>query len=175
MDIILIATQTVGPADGSDYLISEYGPVLNKVGMDNHTFYQYGTYHFKERFNSDELWSLTTGKRKNIVQHAWTNIWLLVLYCGMKGLWTDDTRPNFVHYGAMFVGRETKQTSPRAPAVWVFCNLRKGVRWSTSCSIWDLIAYGWIMFFKLNDLRQLLTISSDLLRSIICFGANLKF
>lgn len=48
VDIILIATQTVGPADGSDYLISVYGPILNKVGMENHTFYQYGSYYFKQ-------------------------------------------------------------------------------------------------------------------------------
>ena len=52
VDIILIATQTVGPADGSDYLISQYGPILNKVGMENHTFYQYGSYYFKQQLLS---------------------------------------------------------------------------------------------------------------------------
>ena len=50
VDIILIATQTVGPADGSDYLISQYGPILSKVGMENHTFYQYGSYYYKQQF-----------------------------------------------------------------------------------------------------------------------------
>eukprot|EP00116_Pleurobrachia_bachei_P009829 sb/3470091/ len=47
VDIILIATQTVGPADGSDYFIGFYGPILNRVHMENHTFFQYGTHYFK--------------------------------------------------------------------------------------------------------------------------------
>ena len=53
VDIILIATQTVGPADGSDYMIAMYGPMLSRVHIENHTHYQYpyGYYHKK-----GELW-----------------------------------------------------------------------------------------------------------------------
>lgn len=50
LDIILIATQTVGPADGSDYLIATYGPILSKVNMQNYTYYQYGSHYFKDEF-----------------------------------------------------------------------------------------------------------------------------
>lgn len=38
IDIILIATQVVGPADGSHYIISHYGPVVNVLRMDNETY-----------------------------------------------------------------------------------------------------------------------------------------
>lgn len=38
IDIILIATQTVGPADGSHYVISYYGAGIEVIHMDNMTF-----------------------------------------------------------------------------------------------------------------------------------------
>lgn len=37
VDVILIATQMVGPADGSAYIISYYGPVLSVIRRDNTT------------------------------------------------------------------------------------------------------------------------------------------
>lgn len=37
VDVILIATQMVGPADGSAYIISYYGPVLSVIQRDNTT------------------------------------------------------------------------------------------------------------------------------------------
>ncbi|XP_071953612.1 TM2 domain-containing protein 1-like [Antedon mediterranea] len=44
LDIILIATQVVKPADGSDYIISYYGPMLNKMEINNNTYiYIYAT------------------------------------------------------------------------------------------------------------------------------------
>ena len=38
IDIILIATQTVGPADGSHYVISYFGAGIEVIHMDNMTF-----------------------------------------------------------------------------------------------------------------------------------------
>ncbi|XP_033109247.1 TM2 domain-containing protein CG10795-like [Anneissia japonica] len=38
LDIILIATQVVKPADGSDYIISYYGPMLYKMELNNQTY-----------------------------------------------------------------------------------------------------------------------------------------
>lgn len=38
IDIVLIATQTVGPADGSHYVISYYGAGMNVIRMDNLTY-----------------------------------------------------------------------------------------------------------------------------------------
>ena len=38
VDIILIATQIVGPADGSEYVIDYYGPGINILRMDNITY-----------------------------------------------------------------------------------------------------------------------------------------
>lgn len=38
IDIILIATQTVGPADGSHYVISYYGAGIEVIHMDNMTY-----------------------------------------------------------------------------------------------------------------------------------------
>ena len=38
MDIILIATQTVGPADGSHYIINYFGARLIKYELDNDTY-----------------------------------------------------------------------------------------------------------------------------------------
>ena len=38
IDIVLIATQTLGPADGSDYVISYYGAGINVISMDNETY-----------------------------------------------------------------------------------------------------------------------------------------
>ena len=38
IDIILIATQTVGPADGSHYVLSYYGPRMDVIRMDNMTY-----------------------------------------------------------------------------------------------------------------------------------------
>ncbi|XP_066298561.1 TM2 domain-containing protein CG10795-like [Branchiostoma lanceolatum] len=38
VDIILIATQVVGPSDGSKYVINYYGPGLAHIYMDNHTY-----------------------------------------------------------------------------------------------------------------------------------------
>ncbi|XP_045626197.1 TM2 domain-containing protein biscotti [Procambarus clarkii] len=38
IDIILIATQTVGPADGSHYVISYYGAGIEVIRMDNMTY-----------------------------------------------------------------------------------------------------------------------------------------
>ena len=38
IDIILIATQTLGPADGSHYVISYYGASINVITTDNETF-----------------------------------------------------------------------------------------------------------------------------------------
>lgn len=38
IDIILIATQTVGPADGSHYVISYYGAGIEVIQMDNMTY-----------------------------------------------------------------------------------------------------------------------------------------
>ncbi len=37
LDIMLIASQTVGPADGSAYVISYFGPVVRVVTFDNET------------------------------------------------------------------------------------------------------------------------------------------
>jgi len=44
VDVILIATQTLGPADNSSYVISYFGPVLNKVSIGENTYR-------KERFD----------------------------------------------------------------------------------------------------------------------------
>lgn len=38
VDVILIATQMVTPADGSAYIISYYGPVLSVIRSDNTTY-----------------------------------------------------------------------------------------------------------------------------------------
>lgn len=38
VDVILIATQIVGPADGSSYIIPFYGPKLTIVRSDNFTY-----------------------------------------------------------------------------------------------------------------------------------------
>jgi TM2 domain-containing membrane protein YozV len=38
VDIILIATQTVGPADGSHYIINYFGPRLSPLELDNDTY-----------------------------------------------------------------------------------------------------------------------------------------
>ncbi|KAL7646289.1 UNVERIFIED_CONTAM: hypothetical protein RMT77_003198 [Armadillidium vulgare] len=38
IDIILIATQTVGPADGSHYIINYYGAGINIIRMNNETY-----------------------------------------------------------------------------------------------------------------------------------------
>lgn len=38
VDVILIATQMVGPADGSAYIISYFGPVLSVIRSDNATY-----------------------------------------------------------------------------------------------------------------------------------------
>ncbi|XP_018010264.1 TM2 domain-containing protein CG10795 [Hyalella azteca] len=38
IDIVLIATQTIGPADGSHYVISYYGPAISVVTRDNDTY-----------------------------------------------------------------------------------------------------------------------------------------
>ncbi|XP_052831854.1 TM2 domain-containing protein CG10795 [Octopus bimaculoides] len=38
IDILLIATQVVKPADGSDYVIDCYGAVLTRLSMDNETY-----------------------------------------------------------------------------------------------------------------------------------------
>ena len=38
VDIILIATQTIGPADGSHYVINFFGPRLFPLGLDNDTY-----------------------------------------------------------------------------------------------------------------------------------------
>lgn len=38
VDIVLIATQIVGPADGSYYIIPYYGPKLEILRSDNETF-----------------------------------------------------------------------------------------------------------------------------------------
>jgi TM2 domain-containing membrane protein YozV len=38
VDVILIATQVVGPADGSKYIIPFYGPKLTIVRSDNFTY-----------------------------------------------------------------------------------------------------------------------------------------
>ena len=40
IDIILIATQTVRPADGSNYIINYFGPRLTPVQLDNDTYIQ---------------------------------------------------------------------------------------------------------------------------------------
>ncbi|CAB4064427.1 TM2 domain-containing protein Y66D12A.21,TM2 domain-containing protein 1,TM2 domain-containing protein CG10795 [Lepeophtheirus salmonis] len=37
LDVILIASQTLGPADGSHYIINYYGPRLHVVTINNHT------------------------------------------------------------------------------------------------------------------------------------------
>ncbi|XP_072026958.1 TM2 domain-containing protein 1-like [Amphiura filiformis] len=39
LDVILIATQVVGPADGSDYVLDYYGPILKKNPLNNETYY----------------------------------------------------------------------------------------------------------------------------------------
>ncbi len=39
LDVILIAMQVVGPADGSDYILDYYGPALYKSTIDNYTYY----------------------------------------------------------------------------------------------------------------------------------------
>ncbi|KAB0804955.1 hypothetical protein PPYR_01925 [Photinus pyralis] len=38
IDIILIATQTLGPADGSSYVIPYYGPGINTITSNNSTY-----------------------------------------------------------------------------------------------------------------------------------------
>jgi len=38
IDIILIATQVVGPADGSSYIINYYGPGITILKMNNETY-----------------------------------------------------------------------------------------------------------------------------------------
>lgn len=38
VDIILIATQVVGPADGSAYIIPYFGPGISVIRSDNCTF-----------------------------------------------------------------------------------------------------------------------------------------
>lgn len=38
VDVILIATQTLTPADGSAYIISYFGPVLSVIRSDNQTY-----------------------------------------------------------------------------------------------------------------------------------------
>lgn len=38
VDVILIATQIVGPADGSKYIIPFYGPKLTIIRSDNFTY-----------------------------------------------------------------------------------------------------------------------------------------
>ena len=38
----------MGPADGSDYLIGQYGPALSKVAMQNYTYFRYGSYYYKQ-------------------------------------------------------------------------------------------------------------------------------
>lgn len=38
IDIILIATQTVKPADGSNYIMNYFGPRLTPVQLDNETY-----------------------------------------------------------------------------------------------------------------------------------------
>uniref|UniRef100_A0A6A7FWS5 TM2 domain-containing protein CG10795-like n=1 Tax=Hirondellea gigas TaxID=1518452 RepID=A0A6A7FWS5_9CRUS len=38
IDVVLIATQTLGPADGSHYIISYYGAAINVISIDNDTF-----------------------------------------------------------------------------------------------------------------------------------------
>ncbi|EDO43932.1 predicted protein [Nematostella vectensis] len=40
VDVLLIATQIVGPADGSDYVIDYYGPRLIHIVKDNATYYK---------------------------------------------------------------------------------------------------------------------------------------
>lgn len=40
VDIILIASQIVGPADGSDYIVDYYGPGLIHITQDNSTVYK---------------------------------------------------------------------------------------------------------------------------------------
>lgn len=40
IDILLIATQTVRPADGSDYVINYFGAGLNKIVMNNETIFK---------------------------------------------------------------------------------------------------------------------------------------
>lgn len=40
VDIVLIATQIVGPADGSYYVIPYYGPKLEIIRSNNQTFRQ---------------------------------------------------------------------------------------------------------------------------------------
>ncbi|XP_033637165.1 TM2 domain-containing protein CG10795-like [Asterias rubens] len=43
LDVILIAMQVVGPADGSDYVLDYYGPALHKSTIDNYTYYMPNT------------------------------------------------------------------------------------------------------------------------------------
>lgn len=38
VDIVLIATQTIGPEDGSYYVIPYYGPILEILRSDNETY-----------------------------------------------------------------------------------------------------------------------------------------
>jgi len=38
VDVVLIATQTLGPADNSSYVISYFGPVLSKVIVNQETY-----------------------------------------------------------------------------------------------------------------------------------------
>lgn len=38
IDIVLIATQVVGPADGSSYVIPYYGPSVEVIRSDNWTY-----------------------------------------------------------------------------------------------------------------------------------------
>lgn len=40
VDIVLIATQVVGPADGSAYIIDYYGPRLSRITKNEYTYYK---------------------------------------------------------------------------------------------------------------------------------------
>ncbi|KAK2554594.1 TM2 domain-containing protein 1 [Acropora cervicornis] len=40
VDIVLIATQVVGPADGSSYIIDYYGPRLTHISKNMFTYYK---------------------------------------------------------------------------------------------------------------------------------------
>lgn len=38
IDVVLIATQTLTPADGSHYIISYYGAAINVISLSNETY-----------------------------------------------------------------------------------------------------------------------------------------
>ena len=38
VDVLLVATQTLEPADGSAYVMQYFGPIINIVQADNETF-----------------------------------------------------------------------------------------------------------------------------------------